>query len=63
VETESDIFEQQHFDKVGNGFEDSMLYSKASIDIDSVAIIKLVKTNESNKKNSAKSSNSNLAET
>lgn len=52
-ETETDIFEQRHFDKLGNAFEDSIMYLKAAIDIDSVGIIKLVKIDENNKKDAS----------
>lgn len=48
-ETESDIFEQRHFEKTGQSFEDSIMYLKARVDIDSVAIIKLIKLDATNK--------------
>ena len=44
---ESDILEQKHWDKKNNQFSDSAMYFKANIKPDSIALIKLVKTDDS----------------
>ena len=48
IDVESDIFENRHFNKEIGYFEDSVMYIKASIDVDQVGIIKLIKTENSN---------------
>jgi hypothetical protein len=48
IDVESDIFENRHFNKETGYFEDSVMYIKASIDVDQVGIIKLIKTENSN---------------
>jgi hypothetical protein len=48
IDVESDIFENRHFKKETGYFEDSVMYIKASIDVDQVGIIKLIKTENSN---------------
>jgi len=50
------MFEQRHFAKTGESFDDRMMFLKASIDIDSVAIVKLVKIDESKQTNASKTS-------
>lgn len=50
MDVEYDIFEQRHFEKSGKNFEDNVMYLKADIDIDSVALVKLLKIDESKKK-------------
>jgi len=46
VEAESDIFKQKHYNKNGSTFEDNVMYVKTSIDVDSIALVKLIKTNK-----------------
>lgn len=43
-EVEADILEQRHWDKRNSQFSDSVMYFKANISADSVALIKLVKS-------------------
>ena len=46
-EIEADILEQRHWDKKDQQFSDSVMYFKANISADSVALIKLVKSDNS----------------
>jgi len=46
-EIDADILEQRHWDKKNAQFSDSVMYFKANISADSIALIKLVKTENS----------------
>jgi len=46
IEAKSDIMEQQHWNKDGTKFIDYKIYVQTIIPADSIAIVKLVKTNE-----------------
>ena len=46
-EVEADIFEGKHFDKNNGSFSDSIMYIKANISADSIALLKMVKTENS----------------
>lgn len=46
-EADADIFENKHFNKQGGPFSDSVMYIKAFINADSIAVLKLAKTDSS----------------
>jgi len=47
-ELEADIFENKHFTKTGDNFDDSVMYFKlGEIDVDQIVVVKLVKTETS----------------
>ena len=48
MDTDFDIFQQKHYGKEGNSFEDNVMYIKASIDVDSFALVKILKSDKSN---------------
>lgn len=43
MDVDTDIFDQKHFNKEGGTFDDAVLYIKAHIDVDDVALIKLTR--------------------
>lgn len=48
VDAEYDIFQQKHFNKEGGAFDDNVMYIKANIEVDQVALVKLIKTDVAN---------------
>lgn len=46
-EVDADILEQKHYDKKNGSFSDSMIFIKTNISSDSVALVKLVKSDKS----------------
>lgn len=48
VDAQYDIFQQKHFNKEGGAFDDNVMYIKANIEVDQVALVKLIKTDVAN---------------
>lgn len=46
-DVDADILEYKHYGKKGDTFSDSVMYIKANISSDSIALVKLVKTDDS----------------